>query len=48
VLLLSYLIGLVTRAQGWWGVALVALIAAGIPIALALARRRKPEDVQDR
>ena len=43
MMLLSYLIGLATGAHGWWGVALVVLIAAGIPIGIALVRRRKLE-----
>jgi len=43
MLLLNYLTGLAAGAHGWWGVALVVLIAAGIPIGIALVRRRKPE-----
>jgi len=45
MLILSYLIGLLTRAHGWWGVALVVVVAIAIPVGMALrARRATRED----
>ncbi|HUO94410.1 MAG TPA: hypothetical protein VMU22_15900 [Rhizomicrobium sp.] len=41
MMLLSYLVGLATGAHGWWGVALVVLIALGVPVGVAFGRSRK-------